>query len=115
MSKRARAQPAWDGGLYASMRRVLATDHGGGLYAKRQGMIEPVFADMKFNRRIERVQRRGRGAIRAEWRLITAMHHLLKLWRHTSTPAAGLSRRGPAHRRPLSAAALGRPAQRAHL
>jgi hypothetical protein len=44
------------------MRLVLASHHGGGLYAKRQGMIEPVLADMKFNRRIERFRRRGRGA-----------------------------------------------------
>jgi transposase len=85
--KRAGARPGWDGGLYAFLRRVLASDHGGGLYAKRQGMIEPVFADMKFNRRIERFQRRGRGAVRSEWRLIAATHNLLKLWRHTSAPA----------------------------
>jgi hypothetical protein len=42
---------------------------------------------MKFNRRIERIQRRGRGAVRSEWRLITATHTLLNLWRHTSAPA----------------------------
>jgi transposase len=85
--KRSGARPGWDGGLYAFMRRVLATDHGGGLYAKRQGMIEPVFADMKFNRRIERFQRRGRGAVRSEWRLISTTHNLLKLWRHHNAPA----------------------------
>jgi hypothetical protein len=85
--KRTGARPGWDGGLYTFMRRVLATDRGGGLYAKRQGMIEPVFADMKFNRRIERFQRRGRGAVRSEWRLITATHNLLKLWRHHTAPA----------------------------
>jgi hypothetical protein len=27
------------------MRRVLATEYGGALYAKRQVMVEPVFAD----------------------------------------------------------------------
>jgi transposase len=80
--KREGARPGWDGGLYAFMRRVLATDRGGALYAKRQGMIEPVFADVKFNRRIDRFQRRGRGAVRSEWRLIIATHNLLKLWRH---------------------------------
>jgi DDE family transposase len=84
--KRAGARRGWDGGLYAFMRRVPATDYGGGLYAKRQGMIEPVLADMRFNRRIERFQRRGRGAVRSEWRLITATHNLLKLWRHASAP-----------------------------
>jgi hypothetical protein len=28
-------------------------------------------------------QIRGRAAARTEWRLITATHNLLKLWRHT--------------------------------
>ena len=80
--KRKGARPGWDGGAYAFMRRVLDTDHGDGLYRKRQGMIEPVFADTKFNRRIDRFQRRGRSACRSEWRLITATHNLLKLFRH---------------------------------
>jgi transposase len=86
--KRGGARPGWDGGLYAFMRRVLATEHGGGLYAKRQVMIEPVFADTKFNRRFDRFQRRGRAAARSEWRLTTTAHNLLKLWRHTTAPMA---------------------------
>jgi len=45
------ARPGWTGGLYAFMRRLLATDFGGELYAKRQAMIEPVFADTKFKSR----------------------------------------------------------------
>ncbi len=49
-------------------------------------MIEPVFADTKFNRRRDRFQRRGRSAARSQWRLIAANHNLLKLWRHTTAP-----------------------------
>jgi transposase len=86
--KRKGARPGWDGGLYAFMRRVLASDRGGELYAKRQGMIEPVFAHTKFNRRMDRFQRRGRSAARSEWRLITATHNLLKLWKHSTVPLA---------------------------
>jgi transposase len=86
--KRKGARPGWDGGLYAFMRRVLSSDQGAELYAKRQGMIEPIFAQTKFNRRCDRFQRRGRSAARSEWRLITATHNLLKLHRHTTTPAA---------------------------
>jgi transposase len=86
--KRKGARPGWDGGLYTRMRELLATDRGGALYAKRQGMIEPIFADTKFNRRIDRFQRRGRSACRSEWRLITATHNLLKLYRHTAPQAA---------------------------
>jgi transposase len=86
--KRGGSRPGWDGGLYAFMRRVLATEHGGALYAKRQVMVEPVFADTKFNRRIDRFLRRGRAAARSEWRLTNAAHNLLKLWRHTTAMAA---------------------------
>ena len=84
--KRNGARPGWDAGRYAFMRRVLKTDIGRALYGKRQGMIEPVFANTKFNRRIDRFLRRSRAACRSEWRLIAATHNLLKL--HTATAAA---------------------------
>src|SRR3954469_9982346 len=85
-SRRKGARPGWDGGLYASMRRVLETEHGSELYGKRQQIIEPVFGHTKFNRGMDRFHRRGRAAARTEWRLITATHNLLKLWRHTTAP-----------------------------
>jgi transposase len=75
-------RPGWDSGRYAFMRRVLEGQLAGELYRQRQVMIEPVFADTKFNRRIDRFLRRGRSAVRSEWRLITASGNLLKLHRH---------------------------------
>jgi len=75
-NKRKGTRPGWDGGLYAFMRRVLDTDHGSDLYRQRQRLIEPVFAHTKFNRRLDRFHRRGRAAVRTEWRLITATHNL---------------------------------------
>ena len=80
--KRKGARPGWEGGRYAFMRRVLENDSGRELYGKRQVTIEPVFANTKFNRRIDRFLRRGRSACRSEWRLITATHNLLKLHSH---------------------------------
>jgi len=80
--KRRAPRPGWDRGYYAFMRRVLATELGSAIYRKRQGTVEPVFAHTKFNRRIDRFQRRGRSACRSEWRLITATHNLLKLHSH---------------------------------
>src|SRR3954453_8988641 len=53
-SRRRTTRRNWDGGHYQFMRRVLATDRGGELYRKRQPMIEPVFAQMKFNRGLDR-------------------------------------------------------------
>jgi hypothetical protein len=75
------------GGSYDFMRRVLATESGGALYSQRQWMVEPVFAQIKANRRIERFKRRGRAAAHSEWRLIAATHNLLKLHRHSLVAA----------------------------
>jgi len=87
-NKRQGTRPGWNGGFYAFMRRVLATPAGAALYRRRSGMIEPVFADTKFNRKIDRFLRRGRAACRSEWRLITATHNLRKLHQHRLASAA---------------------------
>jgi hypothetical protein len=63
-------------------------------------MIEPVFAQMKFNRGLDRFRRRGRGAVRAEWRLITPPTT-------SSSSTATLSRPPDGGRRP----ALGAPVE----
>jgi transposase len=73
------------GGHYDFMRSVLNRDDGRALYKQRQAIIEPVFAQTKITRRADRFQRRGLAPCKAEWRLITATHNLLKLWR--SQPA----------------------------
>jgi transposase len=76
------ARPGWDKGLYAFMRRVLATDHGQAIYRRRMATVEPVFGQTKFNRRFDRFLRRGRSAVRSEWRVVAATHNLLKLHSH---------------------------------
>jgi transposase len=81
------ARPGWDGGPYAFMRRVLSTEHGKTLYRLRHATIEPVFGQMKFNRRLDRFLRRGRSAVRSEWRLFGASHNLLKLHNHRTAAA----------------------------
>jgi len=74
-------RPGWTGERYAWMRAVLAA-HGKLIYRKRIQMIEPVFAHTKHNRVITRFARRGRTAVRTEWRLLMATHNLTKLHRH---------------------------------
>jgi transposase len=75
----------WQGGRYSWMRTVLATDYGGDLYRKRKQMIEPVFGHTRHNRGVTRFLRRGRSAVRTEWRLLMATHNLTKLHRHQLT------------------------------
>jgi hypothetical protein len=81
-SKRTDTRPGWNEGMYAFMRRVLASELGQQLYRRRQALVEPVFADLKFNRKLDRFQRRGRSAVNSEWRLLNATQNLLKLHRH---------------------------------
>ena len=83
---RTEPRPGWTGGRYAWMRTVLAA-HGKDLYRKRMQMIEPVFGHTKHNRTITRFHRRGRTAVRTEWRLLMATHNLAKLHRHQLTAA----------------------------
>ncbi len=62
-NKRKGARPGWDGGLYAFMRtRPCHRPPAASSTPNANAMIEPVFAHTKFNRRIDRFQRRGRAA-----------------------------------------------------
>ena len=85
--KRKGTRPGWQGGRYAWMRRVLATELGERLYRKRSQTVEPMFGHTKHNRGMDRLHRRGRSAVRTEWRLITATHNLMKLHSHTLAAA----------------------------
>jgi transposase len=75
-------RPGWTGGRYAWMRHVLKSALGRELYRKRKCMIEPVFGHTRHNRSVTRFHRRGRTAVRTEWRLLMATHNLTKLYRH---------------------------------
>jgi len=72
----------WTGGRYTWMRYVLATQLGEWQYRKRKHMIEPVFGHTRHNRGVTRFHRRGRTAVRTEWRLLMMTHNLTKLHRH---------------------------------
>jgi transposase/predicted XRE-type DNA-binding protein len=67
--------------LTHEMIAKLDTPRGKRLYKKRAATIEPVFAQVKHNRGIRAMSRRGLSAVDSEWKLICATHNLLKLWR----------------------------------
>jgi transposase len=72
----------WTGGRYSWMRYVLSCEVGEQLYRKRKQMVEPVFGHSRHNRGVTRFHRRGRKAVRTEWRLMMMTHNLTKLHRH---------------------------------
>ena len=75
-------RPGWEHGLYEQMRDKLGTARGRTLYGLRKTTIEPVFGQIKYNRRIDQFMRRGRAAAQSELRLVAATHNMLKLHSH---------------------------------
>jgi hypothetical protein len=59
------------------MRAVLETDEGKNAYKRRAAIVEPVYAQVKHNRGITRLLRRGRDAVQAEIDLIATTHNLV--------------------------------------
>jgi hypothetical protein len=70
-------------GLTAKQRmaRKLRTKKGREMYAKRKGMIEPIFGQLKQVLGFRQFSMRGLASMRGEWRLMATVHNLLKLWR----------------------------------
>jgi transposase len=61
------------------MLERLQSDDAKHRYQRRQRMIEPVFGQIKHNRGIQRLLRRGQAAVQTEITLIATTHNLLKL------------------------------------
>jgi transposase len=64
------------------MARKLRTKVGREMYAKRKGMIEPIFGQLKQLLGFRQFSMRGLASMRGEWRLMATVHNLLKLWRN---------------------------------
>lgn len=77
-------------GLTAKQRmaRKLRTKKGREKYARRKAIIEPIFGQVKQVLGFRQFALRGLAAMRSEWRLMCAVHNLLKLWRHTRAAVA---------------------------
>jgi transposase len=72
------------------MRRKLRTKRGRAIYAKRKCTVEPVIGQVK-GRGFRRFSLRGAVGVKGEFRLVCAVHNLLKLWR---AGVAALTRAG---------------------
>ena len=62
------------------MARKLRTKHGRERYAKRKGMVEPIFGPIKQVRGFRPFLLRGLEKMHGQWRLICLTHNLKKLF-----------------------------------
>jgi len=68
-----------------AMRRRIDSDIGREQYGRRLGIVEPVFANLRHNKRLARFTLRGRAKVDGQWKLFALVHNIEKLarWRKT--------------------------------
>jgi hypothetical protein len=49
------------------------------MYSQRVGTVEPVFANLRHNKRLTRLNHRGQTKVRTQWSLYCMVHHIEKL------------------------------------
>lgn len=65
------------------MKRLLSTKRGKSIYAQRKAVVEPVFGQIKeANLEFRQFSFRGLASVHHEWRLVCAVHNLLKIYRN---------------------------------
>ena len=66
----------------ARMRARIDTDTGRARYGRRCGAVEPVFGNLRHNKRLARFTLRGRAKVDGQWQLFCLVHNIEKLAPH---------------------------------
>lgn len=61
------------------MRKAIDSPRGRQLYSQRIGTVEPVFANIRHNKRLTRFNHRGREKVNTQWNLYCMVHNIEKL------------------------------------
>jgi transposase len=61
------------------MRHAIDSPRGRRLYSQRMGTVEPVFANIRHNKGLTRLNHRGRDKVNTQWNLYCMVHNIEKL------------------------------------
>jgi transposase len=61
------------------MRQAIDSPQGRQLYSQRMGTVEPVFGNIRHNKRLTRLNHRGRTKVNTQWNLYCMVHNIEKL------------------------------------
>ena len=61
------------------MRQAIDSPRGRQLYSQRIGTVEPVFANLRHNKRLARLNHRGQAKVATQWSLYCMVHNIEKL------------------------------------
>lgn len=63
----------------ARMRRRIDSDAGRTMITRRFATVEPVFGNLRHNKRLDRFSLRGRHKVDGQWKLYCMTHNIEKL------------------------------------
>jgi transposase len=61
------------------MMRKIDTPHGRDMYSRRMGIVEPVFANIKTHKGLDRFTMRGKAKVNVQWLLYCCVHNIGKI------------------------------------
>jgi hypothetical protein len=64
------------------MMEKIDTEHGRDMYAKLMGIVEPVFAHIIYQKKLNRFTLRGLAKVKIQWLLFMPMHNIQKINRY---------------------------------
>ena len=64
------------------MKAAIDSARGRALYGQRIATVEPVFANLRHNKRLDRFTLRSRPKVNTQWRLYCLVHNIEKLAHH---------------------------------
>jgi transposase len=68
-----------------AMKRRIDSRQGRALYGRRIATVEPVFGNLRHNKRLDRFTLRGRRKVDTQWKLYCMVHNIEKLSHHRYT------------------------------
>lgn len=64
------------------MKRAIDSEEGRRLYGQRFATVEPVFGNIRHNKRLNRFTLRGREKVDTQWKLYCLVHNIERLAHH---------------------------------
>ena len=64
------------------MKRAIDSEAGRQQYGQRFATVEPVFGNIRHNKRLNRFTLRGRKKVDTQWKLYCLVHNIEKLAHH---------------------------------
>jgi hypothetical protein len=73
--------------LTKQMIEKIDTEQGRKIYAQRMAIVEPIFSNIRVQKRLDRFTLRGKAKINIQWLLYCMVHNIEKISNYGFAPA----------------------------